>query len=198
MKKILFFAAIFGTLIACDEAQNTQGTEGKEGVTVVEDAAPTTTTGFYGEKITEDGAISATELKASLAENDSANFKVTGKIAETCLKKGCWMTVDMGEEQDMRVRFKDYEFFVPKSGMEGKEVVFEGMVKKSVTTKAELKHYAKDAGKSQEEIDLITEDKEELTFLANGVIIKEIEIVKEETEEEHSHEEGSDHNHGEE
>lgn len=190
MKKILFFVAIFGTLVACEQAQNTENTEEQTELTVVEEeATPTTTTGFYGEKITEDGAISAIEIKTSLAENDSANFKVTGKIAETCVKKGCWMTVDMGEEQTMRVTFKDYEFFVPKSGMEGKEVVFEGMVKKSVTTAAQLKHFAKDAGKPQEEIDLITEDKEELTFVADGVIIKEVEIITEQVVEEIEEEE---------
>ena len=185
MKKVLFLITICGTLLACEQAQNTQNTEVEtEVTTVVEEETSKTTTGFYGEKISEEGAISSTELKNSLAENDSANFKVTGKIAETCVKKGCWMTVDMGEDETMRVSFKDYGFFVPKSGMEGKEVVFEGMVKKSVTTAAQLKHFAKDAGKTQEEIDLITDDKEELTFVANGVIIKDVGVVEEESTEE--------------
>jgi hypothetical protein len=194
MKKILFFITICGTLLACEQTQNTQNTEEEtEVTTIVEEETVKTTTGFYGEKISEEGAISSAELKNSLAENDSATFKVTGKIAETCVKKGCWMTVDMGEDEAMRVSFKDYEFFVPKSGMEGKEVVFEGMVKKSVTTAAQLKHFAKDAGKTQEEIDLITEDKEELTFVANGVIIKDVGVVEEEsTEEEEKEEEHSE------
>ena len=195
-KKILFFITICGALLSCEQAQKTQNVEEEvEITTVVEEEVSQTSTGFYGEKITEEGAIASSELKKSLAGQDSATFKVIGKIAETCVKKGCWMTVDMGEEEAMRVSFKDYEFFVPKSGMEGKDVVFEGQVKKSVTTAAQLRHFAKDAGKTQEEIDLITEDKEELTFVANGVIIKDIEIVEEqnvevevevETEEEHS------------
>jgi hypothetical protein len=75
----------------------------------------------------------------------------------------------------MRVTFKDYGFFVPKEGMEGKEVVFEGVAKRKVTDVDMLKHFAEDAGKSQEEIDAITEPKVELTFVANGVIIKEKE-----------------------
>ena len=191
MKKVLFFITICGTLLACEQGQSTQNTEVEtEVTTVVEEEVVKTTTGFYGEKINEEGAVTSTELKKLLAENDSANFKVTGKIAETCVKKGCWMTVDMGEEETMRVSFKDYEFFVPKSGMEGKEVVFEGQVKKSVTTAAQLKHFAKDAGKTQEEIDLITNDKEELTFVANGVIIKDVGVIEEESTEEEEKEEG--------
>ena len=35
-----------------------------------------------------------------------------------------------------------------------------------------LKHYAQDAGKSKEEIAKITEPKDELTFIADGVIVK--------------------------
>jgi hypothetical protein len=36
-----------------------------------------------------------------------------------------------------------------------------------------LKHMAEDEGKSQEEIDAITEPKMEYTFVAGGVIIKD-------------------------
>jgi hypothetical protein len=35
----------------------------------------------------------------------------------------------------------------------------------------ELKHLAEDAGKSKEEIEAITEPKEELKFLATGVLL---------------------------
>lgn len=191
MKKILYFVAIFGVLAACEQAENTEEQEQTE-ITVVAETTPTSTTGFYGEKITEEGAVTSAELKSLLAEKDSATFKVTGKIAKTCVKKGCWLTVDMGEAEAMRVTFKDYDFFVPKSGMEGKDVVFEGMVKKSVTTVEQLKHFAKDAGKTQDEIDLITEDEEGLTFVANGVIIKDIEIDAEQAKEETMEEEAEE------
>jgi hypothetical protein len=40
------------------------------------------------------------------------------------------------------------------------------------TSVAELQHYAEDAGKSKEEIAKITEPKLELTFVADGVIVK--------------------------
>ena len=81
------------------------------------------------------------------------------------------MKMDIGGDKELMVRFKDYGFFVPMDS-EGKVAIIEGKVKKSVIPVDELKHYAEDAGKSQEEIDAITEPEEKLTFLADGVLIK--------------------------
>ena len=51
----------------------------------------------------------------------------------------------------MRVRFKDYGFFVPR-GISGKTVVLDGYAFHSTTSVAQLRHYAQDAGKSKAEI----------------------------------------------
>ena len=66
---------------------------------------------------------------------------------------------------------KNYGFFVPKEGAEGKLAVVNGKLSIDTLSVAQLKHYAQDAGKSEEEISLI--DKQEITmsFLAEGVII---------------------------
>jgi hypothetical protein len=69
------------------------------------------------------------------------------------------------------VQFKDYAFFVPKDAA-GKEVVIEGVAYRELTTVDDLRHYAKDAGQSEEEIAKITEPKEEIRFMAKGVLIK--------------------------
>lgn len=127
---------------------------------------------FYGEKITEEGAVPAETIAELMQGKNEANLKVKGKIVQTCTKKGCWMTVDIGNNQTMTVRFKDYGFFVPKSGAEGLEAVFEGVARKEVRSVEELRHYAQDAGKSKEEITKITAPREEITFEASGVIIK--------------------------
>jgi hypothetical protein len=50
--------------------------------------------------------------------------------------------------------------------------VFEGEAKVKTTSVAELRHYAEDAKKSKTEIMKITEPKRELTFVADGVIVK--------------------------
>jgi Domain of unknown function (DUF4920) len=125
---------------------------------------------YFGEKITEKGAIESTKLAEKMKDKSTMETKVTGTIVEVCKKKGCWMTVDIGNNQKMRVTFKDYAFFVPKDA-NGKKVVIEGVAQKEVTDVATLKHYAEDAGKAKEEIEKINKPKEELTFEAKGVII---------------------------
>ena len=86
--------------------------------------------------------------------------------------KGCWMLVasDDSNQEPVMVRFKDYGFFMPKD-IAGRKVVMEGWAFREVTPVDELRHYAEDAGKSQEEIDAITEPKDEMKFLASGVLL---------------------------
>ena len=126
----------------------------------------------FGKKITENGAVSATELSTKMGKKEKMEVKVSGVVDAVCQAKGCWMTVVTTDGQTMRVRFKDYGFFVPKD-ISGKTVVFEGEAKVKTTSVAELRHYAEDAKKSPEEIAKITEPKHELTFLADGVIVKD-------------------------
>jgi hypothetical protein len=126
---------------------------------------------YFGEKITEKGAVESGKLSAIMKDKKEMETKVKGKVIEVCKKKGCWMTLDIGNNQTMRVTFKDYAFFVPKD-CNGKEMVIEGVAKKEVTDVAALKHYAEDAGKSKDEIAKITKPKEEYTFEAKGVILK--------------------------
>lgn len=128
---------------------------------------------FYGEKINEKGAEELSKLSKMMKNKESVEVKLTGTILETCTKKGCWMTMDMGNGEKMMIKFKDYGFFVPKSGVNGKTAVIEGIAKKEVIDVATLKHYAEDAGKSKEEIAKIDKPEEKITFVANGVIIKE-------------------------
>lgn len=127
--------------------------------------------GYYGEKIDHENVIPVEEMLNKLSSSDSISVKVEGEITATCAMKGCWMNLVLPSGDEMRVTFKDYAFFVPKEGMEGNRAIIEGVVKRTVTDVATLKHYAEDAGKSVEEIEAITEAKSELAFEATGVII---------------------------
>ena len=127
--------------------------------------------GQFGEEITTSGAISAKKLPKRLKDGESEEFKVKGTIKEVCQAKGCWMTLDLGNNELMRVKFKDYGFFVPKDAA-GKTAIIQGVAKKEIVDVDELKHLAEDAGKSENEINSIKEPKVELTFVASGVIIK--------------------------
>jgi hypothetical protein len=82
------------------------------------------------------------------------------------------MNVELGEDKKAFIRFKDYGFFMPFNAA-GSEAIMNGKAFVSVESIDELKHYAKDAGKSQEEIDAITEPEVTYSFTANGVLIKQ-------------------------
>ena len=69
------------------------------------------------------------------------------------------------------VRFKDYGFFVPKSGAEGKSAIVNGNISIDTLSVAQLRHYAEDAGKSKEEILSIVSPEITISFLADGVSI---------------------------
>ena len=104
--------------------------------------------------------------------NSSSKLKIEGEILSSCPMKGCWMKISV-ENDTVLVRFKDYGFFVPKNGIEGKSTIINGNISVDTLSVAQLQHYAEDAGKSKEEIDLITEPKITISFLADGVLIKE-------------------------
>jgi len=125
----------------------------------------------FGKPVDDKNAIAATQLKKELGNKETATVKVQGVVDDVCQVKGCWMTIKLDNGDLMRVKFKDYAFFVPKD-IQGRTVVFEGEAKVKTTPVAELRHYAFDSGKSKEEIEKITEPKRELTFLADGVLLK--------------------------
>tara|TARA_Y100000739_G_C20365792_1_gene354354 strand:+ start:109 stop:567 length:459 start_codon:yes stop_codon:yes gene_type:complete len=127
---------------------------------------------IYGDQnMTKEGKISGQELINKLAVNDSVQVKVEGVINSICQKKGCWMYVDLNEETEMLVKFKDYSFFVPMDSI-GSTAIIEGMAKVETLSVEWLKHEKEDAKAPQEEIDAITEPKTKYTIAeATGVII---------------------------
>lgn len=123
----------------------------------------------YGEGTTADGSIAVADLE-SKAKDNKYEGKVKGKVTEVCQEKGCWMKLEKGNGETVMVKFKDYGFFMPKD-IVGKEVVLEGeAIVKEVSVKQQ-QHYAKDAGKTEEEIKKIKKAKKELQFIAKGVLV---------------------------
>ena len=107
--------------------------------------------------------------KFSLENIDNKNL--SGEIINVCPKKGCWMNLKV-DEDTIFVKFKDYAFFVPKSGVESKLAFISGNISKDTISVERLRHYAEDAGKSLDEIEKIVKPEFKLSFLADGVAIK--------------------------
>lgn len=127
---------------------------------------------FFGEKITGENAVVSTEIPHLLDDEGSKTLKVRGEVTGVCQAKGCWMTVDVGNDEEIMVRFKDYGFFVPKD-ITGQTVVFEGEAKVETVSVEDQRHLARDAGKSADAIHTITTPSRQLSFTANGVMVEE-------------------------
>lgn len=129
------------------------------------------TKGGFGVAVTKDGAVDVKLLPEKMKNEKELFVKITGDVITACQVKGCWMTADLGNGKSMRIRFKDYGFFVPKDSG-GKQFYAQGIASWSETSVAELQHYAEDAGKSKAEIEKITQPQRELVFLAEGVLLE--------------------------
>ncbi len=120
-----------------------------------------------------EAAVAFSDVIKQLDSADSVIVVMKGKVTDVCQAKGCWMNIVdpvSGTEDELFVQFQDYGFFMPKD-IAGREVLLEGKAYKEQTTVEELRHYAEDAGKSEEEIAAITEPVTEKKFMATGVVL---------------------------
>ncbi|MFK7908832.1 MAG: DUF4920 domain-containing protein [Chitinophagales bacterium] len=166
-KSILFFLTAV-LIIGCNN-NSTSPNEPSGAVQLVDGIQ------HFGEKIDESGALSLDNLLSKVSTSSDAGsmkVKTTGEVEAVCQVKGCWMTLKKPDGNVMRVTFKDYGFFMP-TDIAGKTVVVEGEAKVDTTTVEMLRHYAEDEGLAQEEIDKITEPEIDVTFIADGVILKD-------------------------
>ena len=137
-------------------------------------AINTTDYALFGEKFVANKVLTNKEMLKkykTLKKGDSISVKFKSTIKEVCKKKGCWMQMDLSDNNQSFVRFKDYGFFVPLNA-DNSEAIVNGIAFIDVVTVDELKHYAKDAGKSQAEINKITKPEITYAFKATGVLIK--------------------------
>lgn len=131
-----------------------------------------TVAGVYGAEVNESNITNIADMVSLVEETGTFEGKIIGEIKEVCSSKGCWLTLDLPNGKSMRVTFKNYEFFVPKNS-QGFPIVLEGVATLSETSVKTQRHYAEDAGKSEDEITKIIEPLREITFEAVGVKIKD-------------------------
>ena len=160
MKKIVYLLICFFALTSCKKETITSKSSNDYAI--------------FGDSISADKAITNEEMLVQydkLKPGDTLNIKFKSKINSVCQKKGCWMTLELPSGKEAFVKFKDYAFFVPKNA-QNDEVIVNGKAFVSIETVEELKHYAKDEGKSQAAIDSIVAPKTNYSFMADGVLIK--------------------------
>ena len=107
----------------------------------------------------------------ALKKGDTITVQFVSNIKAVCKKKGCWMKMELAGDDESFVKFKDYAFFVPLNA-DNSTAIVKGKAFVEVESVEELRHYAKDAGKSAAEIAKITKPETTYSFLADGVYIK--------------------------
>lgn len=127
----------------------------------------------FGKEIVANDAIEAKSMAAhykTMKSGDSINSKMIAKVNNVCQAKGCWMRLNLDDNSEVMVKFKDYGFFVPMD-IAGKEVIVNGKAYVKEVSVDEQRHYAEDAGQSPEEIAAITQPKRTYSFEADGVLV---------------------------
>lgn len=127
----------------------------------------------FGKLIDFEGAIASEEMLdefQALQDADTLETKFLATVTDVCKSKGCWMKLNLKNGEEVMVKFKDYGFFVPKD-IEGREVVVNGIAFVDNMSVDDQRHYAEDAGESQEDISQIKEPKRTYEFEADGVLI---------------------------
>lgn len=109
-----------------------------------------------------------TPLAEVIAEADSrgdAPVLVRGRVADVCQRKGCWTVLRDGSNH-VRVRFKDYGFFVPTDCV-GREALVEGVVQVKTLSPDMARHYEEEARDGDPAS--VTGPRQEVSMIATGV-----------------------------
>jgi hypothetical protein len=163
MKKFLVAAGIAAIAIACSApADNAEKDGGKDKLGK-----------SYGPvKVDVSKAISVDEMLADFeGKTGEVEYTIEADLAEVCSKAGCWVNIDKGNGDMFMVRFKDH-FTIPTKTAVGTGAYLHGVAFMDTISVDHLRHFAEDAGKSEEEIAQITEPEYELNFIADGITLK--------------------------
>ncbi len=139
----------------------------------------------FGDSVSVDSAMPVVEVLNKLDKKeglvdvpiDGGNVvsgikaKVEGKATSVCKSAGCWVVLESSDGREIFVKVKDHAFKLP-ADVVGKTLIVSGNAYQNVTSVEELRHYAKDEGKNQEEIAKITQPQVEYQMTVNAVVMK--------------------------
>ena len=128
----------------------------------------------YGERFSDEGAVPVQAVVAERQEYLGRSVKIEGTVAEVCQMAGCWLTLQTGDGNNIRIlvaRKEDgnYAFTVPKD-ISGRRVVVQGMLAEETLLEGTQRHLAQDAGRTVDDETLVP--KAELQVTAQGVLIE--------------------------
>jgi hypothetical protein len=122
----------------------------------------------FGKEITLKKALSVQEAVKHPQKYRDEIILLEGNITDVCQMKGCWLMLTQGD-RTIRIKFKDYSFFVPKDS-HGKRARVEGKLMQQTISEEMARHYASEQSKSVD-ISQIKGPQSVVTFEATGVQI---------------------------
>ena len=100
----------------------------------------------YGEAFEDGPAVPVSEALARFDDHAGKPMLFSGRIAEVCQTKGCWMMLEH-EGEAARVMFGNHAFFLPKDAT-GSAVVH-GVLERKELTPAQVEHFTDDSASGQ-------------------------------------------------
>jgi hypothetical protein len=148
MKRYLFLILVFGiTSFGFAQEQSSE----KEVISLSDPVETTEEYEVYGSEF--DVSEQPLSLKRILSKSSTYENKqvvAKGKIKQVCQKKGCFFMLSDGQNE-ARITFKDYGFFIP-TNTAGNKVVLKGTFNVKELSEKKAKHYAKDAGDNPDKV----------------------------------------------
>ena len=142
------------------------------GGAVKTEAAAKTPTGkstHHGGQFTLTDTVPLSQIMDKAKDFAGKQVKVSARVTKVCKKKGCWfvMAGNQGDGRYVRVKMKDYGFFVPLD-CDGKNAVVEGTFNVKEVSESYRKHLAEDGN---EDPNKVKGSKLELTLMATAIDI---------------------------
>jgi len=123
-----------------------------------------------GQPFTINEAQSIHVSEALKPANYDRVVRLEGECYRVCQTEGCWLIVTDGKSK-LRVTIKDKDFAAPMN-LGSKNIILEGKVSELLTSEADAREYADEAGKSEEETNAIQGDQRVPVFVATSLEIK--------------------------
>ena len=128
----------------------------------------------YGEAFSVEGAVPVQAVVAERHHYLGRAVKIEGTVAEVGQMAGCWLTLQTGDGDNIRILVArkengDYAFTVPKD-ISGRRVVVQGMLAEETLLEGAQRHLAEDAGRAVDDQTLTPTT--ELQVTAQGVLIE--------------------------
>jgi hypothetical protein len=132
----------------------------------------TTTEGtLFGKAVDTAHVLDPDEAVAQLANSSNLICTINGTVEQVCQAEGCWLKLKMKDNTSLLVRTRDHSFTVPKD-LAGRMVYVAGTAHMDTTDVATLQDYAKDEGKPDSVIAMITQPEISPVVEADGIFVK--------------------------